>query len=131
MMPKNAKNFGRLVLVADDEPDILSTAKQILDLFGYPSVLVQEAGAIFDMALERKPMVILQDMLMPGLQLQKLVQQLHAHPDTKGIPIVLFSASAAVQETVKKVGVDGFILKPFDLKQLRAMLEKYAAQTQS
>ena len=118
---------NKLVLVADDEPDILTTIKQILDLFGYPSVLVQEASKIADTAKKSRPRVILQDVIMPGLHVEGLVHQLKKDPDTKGIPIILFSASASIKETAKRAGADGYVRKPFDLKELRELLDRYTA----
>ena len=117
---------NKLVMVVDDEPDILTTAKQILGLFGYPCVLVQEASLVVDTARKTKPMVILQDVIMPGPRVEKLVRQLRKDPDTKGIPILLFSASASIKETSKRAGADGYVRKPFDLKELREVLDRHA-----
>ncbi len=118
---------NKLVLVVDDEPDILTTIKQILDLFGYPSILVQEASKVVEAAKKSRPRVILQDVIMPGLHVEGLVRQLKKDPDTKGIPVILFSASASIKETSKRAGADGYVRKPFDLKELRELLDRYAA----
>ncbi len=118
--------LNKLVMVVDDEPDILSTAKQILDVFGYSCVLVQDADKVLEAARKAKPLLILQDVIMPGLNVDKLMRELKADPALKGTPVLLFSASVNVRETAKRVGAEGFILKPFDLKQLKELLDKYA-----
>ena len=119
---------NRLVMVVDDEADILTTAKQILDVFGYPSLLVREAAQVLETAGKAQPMVILQDVVMPGLHVEKLVRQLKKGALTKNIPVILFSASLTIREICRQAKADGYVLKPFDLSELRAMLEKYAGK---
>ncbi|MBS3062851.1 MAG: response regulator [Candidatus Diapherotrites archaeon] len=116
----------KLVMIADDEPDILETAKQLLQVFGYPSVTVDDAKKIVETVRKNKPALLLQDVVMPNLDVPKLVQELRSSPETKALPVILFSAYVNIKEVCKKSGADGYIMKPFDLPELKALLAKYA-----
>jgi len=47
------------------------------------------------------------------------------NPDTKDIPVVLFSASDEIEKISKRVNADSFLRKPFDIQTFRDTIKEY------
>jgi CheY-like chemotaxis protein len=65
-----------------------------------------------------RPDVVLQDVRMPGLQLEALLAAIRARPDLARTPVILFSASLDVEDERERVGAAGTLEKPFSAAQL-------------
>lgn len=116
----------RKVLLVDDEESILRSTGALLDDMGFPSILVRNAGDVIPAALRERPDVLLQDIRMPGLDIEKLVEEIRAQPELAHLPIVLFSASMEAAQIAARVGAHGFIEKPFRPSELMGALEAVA-----
>jgi CheY-like chemotaxis protein len=114
---KNIEKMIKTVMVVDDDEDIRSTVKTILEKQRY-NVIVAFSGEDCLKKLEggNKPELILMDIMMPGIPVKDVVSKI------KGIKILYFSAvkmSDEEKKDLEKVGnVVGFIQKPFDLDEL-------------
>ena len=111
------------VLLADDEPAILESTAAILREMGYRVVTVDRADAIFRTARAERPDLLLQDVRMPGLDLQALMTSLRADPALAKIPVLLFSASMDLEAVASRIGASQHIEKPFKPDQLVAAIE--------
>jgi CheY-like chemotaxis protein len=101
------------ILVVDDEVSILRSTELLLMDMGFEVVTTSDHTTVVDMARKEKPDLLLQDVRMPGLDLDKLVASLRSEPSLKHIPILLFSASMDLGETAVRVGAEGVLDKPF------------------
>lgn len=117
------------VLIVDDEAALLSSTSKLLGHLGFETATVAEAGAILDRARAERPDVILQDIRMPGLDLDRLVGELRQDPATAKVPVVLCSASMDVAETAERLAVAAWIEKPYRPQELVATLHRAAAAT--
>jgi CheY-like chemotaxis protein len=113
-----------LVLLVDDEPSILRSTGLLLEDLGFRVHALGEHEGVAEAARQLAPDVILQDVRMPGLDIERLVRALRAQKATAGIPIVLFSASMDLEEIGGRVAVDDVLEKPFHPEQLQAALER-------
>jgi CheY-like chemotaxis protein len=122
----------RRVLVVDNDPDLLATIKQGLQLLGGYDVEVASEGiagleAFFAMPVDC--MVV--DLSMPGLNGYQLIRALRGDAATAQIPIVELSALA--QEQVEIIGLlsgaDAYLYKPVDLQTLIDTVERTLALT--
>ncbi len=50
---------------------------------------------------------------------------LKARPETKNIPVILISASPDIFVEARAVGADDVIQKPFNIKEVRALVKRY------
>lgn len=112
------------ILVVDDEPDILRSTQMLLEALGYESVLLKEADHVVEVAAREHPVLILQDVQMPQLDLMSLVRRLRSHSKTAHIPVALFSASPYLAETTTRTHVNGFLAKPFREEDLSFLLDR-------
>lgn len=75
--------------------------------------------------------VLLLDMIMPELDGLGVLKWLREHPSVKKPKVIIFSAFAKeeVARQAVELGVDYYILKPFDLKTLKQRISEIASHT--
>lgn len=101
------------VLLVDDEPSVLRSTALLLSELGYDTATTSEPERVVDTLRAERPDVLLQDVRMPGLDLDELVRRVRADPDVGGTPVLLFSASMDLPEVSARVGANGYLEKPF------------------
>jgi len=118
---------ARAILVADDDPDILSIVSMSLETQGYTVHKAANGREAVDLAKAHHPDLILMDMMMPVVSGYEAVTELKADADTRDIVIVGLSAKAMAtdMERATDVGIDGYITKPFRIAQVLSVVESY------
>ena len=104
------------ILIIDDDAAIGNLEQEVLKREGY-AVLRAYSGTEAQMLLKNvRPNLILLDLMLPGLSGEELL------PQIKGIPVIVVSAKAAVQDKVNLLlgGAADYLTKPFDIKELLA-----------
>ncbi len=119
--------MAKAILVADDDPDILSIVSMSLEAQGYTVYKAINGREAVDLAREHDPDLVLLDMMMPELSGYEAVCELKGDPATRGIPVVGLSAKAMASdmERATEAGIDGYITKPFRIAQVLAAVEEY------
>jgi DNA-binding response OmpR family regulator/curved DNA-binding protein CbpA len=115
------------VMVIDDDRGIRSFLQQSLNINGY-EVAVAERGApgLQQLLLEDYDLVFL-DLNLPGISGQAICSALRKQEKTKNIPIVMmtamFQTEQQVEESLRESGASAFLLKPFTLGDLFAVVD--------
>ena len=119
--------MANAILVADDDPDILSIVSMSLETQGYTVHKATNGREAVDLARQHHPDLILMDMMMPVVSGYEAVGELKADASTRDIPIVGLSAKAMStdMERATDVGIDGYITKPFRIAQVLSVVESY------
>jgi CheY-like chemotaxis protein len=67
---------------------------------------------------------------MPKIDGYEVCKRLKTDPEAKDIPIIIFSASQrkGFEDRYRALGVNNFIFKPFDSKELLDMIKKVIAK---
>ena len=86
--------MANAILVADDDPDILSIVSMSLETQGYTVHKATNGREAVDLARQHHPDLILMDMMMPVVSGYEAVGELKADASTKDIVIVGLSAKA-------------------------------------
>lgn len=116
------------VLVADDDEDFLSIAREALDL-AFPGAVIEcvpDGDAAFA-AVERKvPSLAVIDLDMPGMNGVELTAMLRASEAGKDLPIVVVTAHGGALDwkLLSAMGADGFLVKPLDPYALVALARR-------
>ena len=121
------ENRAKKILVVDDDPDILDALQLTLEDAGYV-VTTTEKGEYAENLRDTNgglPDVIILDVLLSGKDGRIICQKLKSREDTKHIPILMISAHPHAKQSVKAVGADDFVAKPFDIDELLAKVAKY------
>ena len=117
------------ILIIDDDKVVLESLRRLLELHSYEALAVQEAGEAFSKAKSFNPDVILLDLLMPRLGGLEICEMLNSDKETRGIPIIVVSALDKEADIKKayRLGVVGYITKPYDLNKLLQEINKAIA----
>ncbi len=118
------------VLIVDDEPDILDAAAFRLRSAGYAVVTASDGSAGWAMVSREKPDVVLLDLALPGLSGYEVCQNIKNDETLRHIPVVIFTASignVTMEERMKSLRADDYLVKPFDPQELLAKIKKFAA----
>ena len=109
------------VLVADDDPCILSLVKTVLEIEGFSVLSASNGREALREVEDHRPDVVLLDVMMPVMDGVTCCKELRKNPETATTPIVIMSAALNLAE-LKETGADGFIAKPFDNDELVSLL---------
>jgi DNA-binding response OmpR family regulator len=114
----------RKVLIADDEPNIVTALEFLLKRSGY-EVRTVANGAEALVALEAdRPDVVLLDIMMPVKSGYEVCQRMRERPDWRHIKIIMLTAKGRDVEMNKglSIGADLYITKPFSTQELVAKI---------
>lgn len=119
------------ILVADDDPDILSIVSLSLEAMGHQVSRAANGKEAVAIARRDKPDLIFMDLMMPEMDGYEATALLKADPATAGIPVVALTAKAmrGDEEKGRNAGVDGYVTKPFRISQVLESLQHYISDS--
>lgn len=110
----------RKILVVDDDPAIIRLLSAVLRYEAMKVVQTNKGEEALDIIEREKPDLVLTDFAMPGMNGVEICRRVKQNPRTAGTPVILMTGAltrADCQQTLAQ-GVDGFLQKPFSVKQL-------------
>ncbi len=120
-----------VVLVVDDDPVILKLLTVNFELEGYDVCTARTGSEALEVARERRPDVVVSDIMMPVMNGIELVATMKADPDLSGIPVLLLSAKAQAADI--RVGLEAgavdYVTKPFEPLDLISRVEEAIGAT--
>ena len=114
------------VLVVDDMSTSRGLILQALDGFGLTHVRHASDGPSALALLAKRPAhLVLSDYNMPGMDGLHLLHALRSDPQLRGIGFILITGKAdrSVIDQGRKLGMNNFVKKPFEAKDLRNSIE--------
>ena len=114
------------VLVVEDEEHIRNILEYNLRLDGFEVYLAEDGPTGLELARKHKFKVILLDWMMPEMNGLEVLSELKHNSKTDCIPVLMLTAKGAIGDMDRAfdIGVDGYITKPFDPKQLGSTIKK-------
>ena len=113
------------VLVADDDRDVRTMLRTLLELDGHEVMEAKDGEEAWKLCVEYQPAVVVADIQMPGingLQLCRRIRESRYSPDIK---VIVYTAGMATPEEAKKAGCDEYFLKTDPLPKLRDKVRQY------
>ena len=109
------------VLLADDNADMREYATRLLSP-QYEVKVVADGEAALQAMHERRPDLLLSDVMMPRLDGFGLLAAMRADPALRDLPVILLSARAGDEARVEGLdaGADDYLVKPFAARELLA-----------
>ena len=113
------------ILVVDDEPDICSSVKDILEDEGYNVIVAENGNSARQVARQQQPDMILLDIWMEDVDGITLLREWSEGGDLP-CPVVMMSGHATVETAVEatRLGAYDFIEKPISLAKLLLTVER-------
>jgi DNA-binding response OmpR family regulator len=112
------------ILVVEDDRDILDALQLLLSTHGYSVGVATGLDEMEKYLTERVPDLLLLDIWVGGNDGRDIAKRLKADEQTKKVPIILLSANLSTPQIAKDVKAEAFILKPFDVDHLLAVVER-------
>lgn len=116
------------VLIVDDEPDLITLLRDQISMLGHEVAVARDGVEGVQLALERRPDVVVTDVIMPNMDGPEMLMELRRRPETREVPVIALSAltDARTQARMANLGVVGFLAKPYSLRDLAREIEKAA-----
>ena len=113
------------VLVVENDPGMADVMLRVLQMAGYSASRVENGEQAIAAVARKKPSLVLLDVLMPVMDGWQCARELRARYGDS-LPIVMVTAAEHVQERGKEIGADEVLPKPFEMRHLRKVVERYA-----
>ncbi|MCK4882895.1 MAG: response regulator [Candidatus Omnitrophica bacterium] len=115
-----AKRKIRKILVVDDDRTITALLKKYLEKNGYEVIAINEASEGLELAMTRKPDLIVLDVMMPIINGFNFCRLVKAEEDTKDIPIILLTSRNKMKdiEIGLEMGAEAYLIKPLNIEEL-------------
>jgi signal transduction histidine kinase len=120
-LPTSTREGLPLVLVVEDNPDMNRFVAATLAT-DFRVVTAHDGERGLAMAIERRPDLIVSDVMMPGLAGDALVREIRARSELDGVPIIVLTAKTddALRVRLLREGAQDYLAKPFFAEELRA-----------
>lgn len=104
----------------DDESEQVLFIKMRLEANGYEVISASDGEQGLDLVRKSKPDVVLVDLVMPRMDGIEVCRRLKLDPETRQIPLILFTASSIrdLQELCKGFGIEACLRKPYETEEL-------------
>jgi phosphoribosyl 1,2-cyclic phosphodiesterase/CheY-like chemotaxis protein len=112
------------VLIIDDDSVICLFAETCLSAAGYEVLTALDGETGLRLAVERRPDVVVTDVMMPGIHGFGVVEAIRANPNLAGTKIVVCSMKSYATDIqqAKNAGADRFLAKPYSPEALQEVV---------
>ena len=116
-----------IMLIADDSPQLLNILNSAARKEGYDTVLAQDGQQALEEFYDKKPQVVLLDVMMPKLDGFQVCREIRRQSD---VPVIMVTARGEDFEKIMglDIGADDYIVKPFSpgevMARVRAVLRR-------
>ena len=129
LRPGDPQDYHVMVLLVDDQAMVCEAVRRALA--SQPDIdfhYCPDAREALATATQIRPTVILQDLVMPGIDGLTLVSQYRSHPATREIPIIVLSTNdnAQVKGQAFAIGANDYLVKLPDKIELVARIRYHS-----
>jgi two-component system CheB/CheR fusion protein len=120
------RDFSGAILIAEDHADSRKTLAKVLRRMGYRVIEAEDGREVLELVRNERPMVVLMDVNMPGMDGVETTLALRRDPDFLELPIFALTGDVSIvnQQRIGEAGVDGYLEKPVTWEKLEAALAK-------
>lgn len=122
---KNQKSIHALILLVEDDVNLNLALTETLQFYGYSVTGVYNGSEALEALQHSIPDVIICDIAMPVMDGYTFLRRLRSDPDFRLLPVIFLTAYGAAenQRRAKEIGVEDYLTKPVDPKDLVASIE--------
>ena len=109
-----------MIYILEDDKNIREIESYSLKNSGYSVEEFEYAKPFWNKVSERKPDLVLLDIMLPDSDGVEVLKKLRRNPETKKVPVVMVTAKSTEIDKVKGLdnGADDYITKPFGVMEL-------------
>lgn len=124
----------KLILIIEDEIDVQELVRYNLTREGFRVVTASSGEGGLKLVAQKRPDLILLDLMLPGLSGLEVCRLLKKDPKTASIPVIMVTAKGEEADVIVglEVGADDYVHKPFSMKillsRIRVVLRRQLVQ---
>ncbi len=113
------------ILIAEDSPTQALQLEHLLEKNGYSVSAAKNGAEAYEMIRERKPTLIISDIVMPEMDGYELCRKVKTDESLKDIPIILLTALSDPSDVIRglECGADNFFTKPYKKESLISRIQ--------
>jgi DNA-binding response OmpR family regulator len=117
------------ILIIEDDISILNGLRDVLIFKSYDVITATDGESGYEMAREKKPDLIILDIMLPKMDGYTLCQKLRDEGDM--VPVLMLTARGEDPDKVQglDIGADDYVTKPFSLPELLARVRALLRRT--
>ena len=125
--PNGQLRIRRRILLAEDHETNVLVIRDYLESCGYQVFIARSGWEVISKVEDFIPDIILMDIQMPDLNGIDTARRLRADPRFATLPIIALTAFAMLgdRERCLEAGMNEYVSKPFKLKELERMMERF------
>lgn len=130
-MSKESKH-GKIMIV-DDEPNIVEVIRLYLEHAGYEPIIAYRGGEVLQTVRIQQPDLVLLDVMLPDHSGFELCSRIRSESGALAhTPIIFLTAKGESIDKLRafNLGIDDYIVKPFDPNELIARIKAVLRRTQ-
>ncbi|MGD1906396.1 MAG: PAS domain S-box protein [Leptolyngbyaceae cyanobacterium] len=118
------------VLLVEDHPVNAMLLEHMLTYWGYETIHVANGQSALDWLAEHRPMMVLMDVHLPGMDGLEVTRRIREYPDLQNLPIIATTALARQRDRDRclEAGMQDYLSKPINSAELVSVLAKYTWQ---
>ena len=109
-----------MIYCVEDDDSIRELMVYTLQASGFEACGFQDVAAFWDMMKEKKPELVILDIMLPGEDGISILKKLRTSPVTEEIPVIMATAKDSEYDTVIGLdsGADDYLSKPFGMMEM-------------
>ena len=114
------------VILVDDEEEFVLTLAERLQMRGLKAEAFTDAEAALSVIMEKKPEVVVLDVMMPGLSGLNLLRSIKS--SAPNVQVILLTGRGSTQEGIEgmRLGAFDYMMKPVDIDELIGKMKSAA-----
>jgi len=121
-------------MIVDDEPDILTSVGQVLEVSGYKVTKANNGRECLEKLENEVPDVVVLDLMMPDMSGWDVAAKIKENPEWNNILIIFLTAKGDTMSVgMGSLTSEDYIVKPFDIidlkKRIDSVFEKIGEKT--
>ena len=119
--------MAKVILIVEDNAKNVKLVRDLLQVSGYATIYATDGRQGVELAMDRKPDLILMDIQMPVMDGLEATRILKSDASTKNIPVLALTSHAMKEdkERILQAGCDGYSTKPIDIRELLKKVAEY------
>lgn len=113
------------ILIVDDDDSTRHLLRTILERERFVVIAASDGSSAEELAVRERPDLVIMDWYMSTMDGPEATLRLKSNPKTSAIPVVMLTSASFLEDRVfaLETGVQDFITKPFDRRDLIARVE--------
>lgn len=124
--------MGKLICCVEDDDNIRELVVYALMTAGYESAGYACASDFYKGIQEKKPNLVLLDIMLPDEDGITILRNLRSRKDMKAVPVIMLTAKSAEYDKVRGLdsGADDYVTKPFGVMELLSRVKAVLRRTE-